>query len=193
MDPEPLVRVLANGVFDGFLDRGGVGLDVACHGDFGVEVQDMALLLSDQKANPGMTAAPLRAAILAKVVPLHAGLPKKSTKAPCFRNHVLVDQYSDRFVSPQSLQNRTGEIALADEVVAGHAAAALHEGVETGIVERADHYSHRRGQDGVSVGAELPVSQVSGGEKDAFAASHGDFEVLVAVVADPLRQRYRDG
>ena len=39
----------------------------------------------------------------------------------------------------------------------------------------------------MSVGAELPVTQVSGGEKDPFAASHGDFEVLVAVVPDPLR------
>jgi len=66
-------------------------------------------------------------------------------------------------------------------------AAALHQRVDVGIVERPDQHLHWTRHQGVGVGTEFPVAQVGGGEQDPAPGFDRLREVLETLVANPLR------
>ena len=173
MNPEPLAGILADHVFQDGVQALGVLGRVAGHLERRIEAQDVALLASDQSANPGMTAAPVRAAILANAVLAQAGVPKKLTKTPSCERRVLIDQNADRLVLLQGAQNGSGAVPFLDQVIAGKLAALFDQAIDARIVERPDHDVHRLGHQAVGEGAELPIAQVRGGEQDAVAGLLG--------------------
>src|SRR5207248_2296201 len=99
---------------------------------------------------------------------------------------VLIDQNADAAVGAERLKNGAREILLPDRTIAGERAAAFHHRVDQRIVERAHQHVHRRGHQGMRERAQLPVSQVSGGEKHATARAQCVLKMLSPFEADPV-------
>ena len=96
VDPEPLVRVFANGVFDRLLDGGGVGFDVAGDGDLGIEVQNVALLLSGPEGESGDDAGSAAGCDFGEGGAAAGGFSEEIDEGAGFGDHVLVDQNAYR-------------------------------------------------------------------------------------------------
>ena len=100
---------------------------------------------------------------------------------------VLIDQHTHRLVLAQRAQDASGIVALFNYVVARYGAAAGHQRIDPVIVKRAHHDMHGLlRQNGLSEGAQLPVAEVRRDEQNAVAFLHRGFEVLKAVVTNPI-------
>ncbi len=80
----------------------------------------------------GSTGAPVASAMIARLLNVHAGWPKKSTSMPSGGPRVLVERKHDRVAPLEPLEHRVERAALGEDAEAGLVEAARDQRVEPG-------------------------------------------------------------
>src|SRR6266403_5863880 len=190
VDPQPLIGIAADEVFDDFGEFCGVGYDVglvitgANQLDGGIEAQDVfaQCRIPDGKAgDDGGVGAQGDAGKAAGSAGRDA---EEIYEHTLWRGHVGVHEDADGFAGAHGGEQTANEIIFVHGAIAVHGAVALDEGVDVGIVVRTHDYRQRMALQRVSEGREFPGSEVSGEIEDAFAASVGALEVFKSVIDD---------
>src|SRR5208337_2907502 len=193
VDPEPLVGIATDEVFDDFGEFRCVGDDVnlviaganQLYG--GIEAQDVfaQLRIPYRKAGDyGGAGAQGNAGEAAGGAGWNA---EEIDEHSLRRGHIGVHENADGFAGAHSGEQAADEIVFVDSAVAVHGAIALDQGVDVGIVERAHDDRQRMALQGVGEGGKLPSAEVSGKKQNAFAPCVGALEVFKAVVDDYAR------
>ena len=143
MQPEPLVRVTSDVVFDHAREHGGVGDDVSLvvagaeEFERGIEAQD----IFSELAIPGRESRHDRRIRAQGDAREAAGRVRGDAEEiyeyALRRRHVGVHEDADNFAGAHGGEQAADEVVFADGFVAMHGAVALDERVDIGIVQRA--------------------------------------------------------
>ena len=185
MDPQPLVRVLADPALDDagqvLREPGHVGALVARWRPLQRRVVDRAV--TPVRPDRGV-ARDERAARLHGQGRGHGGGGRGTAEEvhedPVLLLHVLVDEDGHGAAGVERAQDLLQRVLLVDDPVAGHGAEVAHPPVEGGVVERPGHDAEGAEGPAVRQADDLPVAEVGGHEDRAAAGSHGLLHVLAA-------------
>ena len=183
MNPEPLVRIFADGRFDRSLNACRVFDCIAGHLDWRVEAQDVAAFLftpyGEARDHGG-------AAAFGELCECQIGaglLAEELHERGIISRRILIDENADGLVvAKERVRDRARKIALREQGVTGKRAPRFDEIVNQRIIQRAHDDAHFLGEQGVGKCAEFPVAQMRGGEQDTFAVGFRLFVVLKAFV-----------
>lgn len=149
MNPKPLVGVLADYGFELRMNALGVCGDVARHGNFRIEAQDVAVFFGGPEGEAGDYGG---SAVMGELREGGAGTgfdAEEIDEDALIEGGVLIDENADGVAGLKRFQNSPGSILFLDDVIATEGAVTLDERIDAGIVERADDDVHGRGHPGM--------------------------------------------
>ena len=191
MDPEPLVGIAADVVFENLCKQLSIRNDVgfAVFGAHqlhrGIEAQPIFLqarVPNGESRNHGGISLqrnsrhPTRGA---------RGVAEEVHEDALLNNYVGVHEDADGFAVAHGSDKAAGEI-LVDGFIAVHGAIAAREPVKIRIVERAHYHVERMSVERVRKGGQLPRAQVSGEKQHTFAASQRALVVFESLIDNGL-------
>src|SRR6185312_16235903 len=190
VDPDPLLGMLSNDVFDDFGESLRVFEDIAV-GVSGSNQIDGRFEAESIFAEAGVPPAVAGhdGSVGVQCDAREAGrrasrLAEEIDEDAFFAHGVLIGENANGSLSMQDAQKGAGGFVFEDRLIAGEAAIAIDERVDTWIVERAGHVVEREAVESVREGAEFPRADVAGEIEDAFAAALAGEEIFVAVEDD---------
>src|SRR5579883_506776 len=186
VDPDPLVGVAADYLFDDFCKAPGVRQDVllvvsgANKLDGGLELET---IFPERGVPNGVAGDDGRVRVQSNASDTGGGtrrLAKKIHESALAGHGVLVGENADGAGFLKDSQHRAGGLVLEDGAVAGGATIAVHKRIEPKSVDGASHVGGRRGVEGVGVGRKLPRSNVPGEIENPPAAPLRFKEMVMA-------------